>query len=208
MKKLSKVLVLFMVVIILFGCNKKTEITDEEVKEFAHNFVNSYILTEKPYDYKEMYEKYLDPDNEMFNKEMYIRQSSIEIHSKLGLVGGKSHIEIVNEKVSKINGEFIYDADLKIFNNEEDPQKIRLVMKDDKDSLKVINYYGSSYENLSLFLSKVAGDDVNNDGPEYYGQATSATGEELKKLQRANLLDLLEDETRQEVHEFPEYLEK
>ncbi|WP_055078350.1 hypothetical protein [Lagierella massiliensis] len=208
MKKLSKVLVLFMVVIILFGCNKNTEITDEEVEEFAYNFVKSYILTDKSYDYKEMYDKYLDPDNEMFNKEMYIRQSSIEKHSKLGLVGGKSHIEIVNEKVSKINGEFIYDADLKIFNNEEDPQKIRLVMKDDKDSLKVINYYGSSYENLSLFLSKVAGDDVNNDGPEYYGQATSATGEELKELQRANLLDLLEDETRQEVHEFPEYLEK
>lgn len=208
MKKLSKVLVLFMVVIILFGCNKNTEITDEEVEEFAYNFVKSYILTDKSYDYKEMYDKYLDPDNEMFNKEMYIRQSSIEKHSKLGLVGGKSHIEIVNEKVSKINGEFIYDADLKIFNNEEDPQKIRLVMKYDKDSLKVINYYGSSYENLSLFLSKVAGDDVNNDGPEYYGQATSATGEELKELQRANLLDLLEDETRQEVHEFPEYLEK
>lgn len=208
MKKFSKILVVLMSIVILFGCSKKTEITDEEVKEFAYNFVKSYILAEKPYDYKEMYEKYLDPDNEMFNKEMYIRQSSIEIHSKLGLVGGESHIEIVNEKVSKINGEFIYDADLKIFNNEENPQKIRLVMKDDKDSLKVINYYGSSYENLSLFLSKVAGDDVNNNGPEYYGQATSATGEELKKLQRANLLDLLEDETRQEVHEFPEYLEK
>ncbi|WP_237036715.1 hypothetical protein [Mediannikoviicoccus vaginalis] len=208
MKKLSKILVVLLSIFILFGCNKKTEITDKEVKEFAHNFVKSYILTEKPYDYKEMYEKYLDPDNEMFNKEMYIRQSSIEIHSKLGLLGGKSHIEIINEKVSKIDEEFIYDADLKIFNNEENPQKIRLVMKDDKDSLKVINYYGSSYENLSLFLSKVAGDDVNNDGPEYYGQATSATGEELKELQRANLLDLLEDETRQEVHEFPEYLEK
>lgn len=208
MKKFSKILVVLLSITILFGCNKKTEITDEEVEEFAYNFVKSYILTEKPYDYKEMYEKYLDPDNEMFNKEMYIRQSSIEIHSKLGLFGGKSHIEIVNEKVSKINGELIYDADLKIINNEENPQKIRLVMKDDKDSLKVINYYGSSYENLSLFLSKVAGDDVNNDGPEYYGQATTATGEELKKLQRANLLDLLEDETRQEVHEFPEYLEK
>ena len=208
MKNFSKILLVLISITILFGCNKKTEITDEEVKEFAYNFVKSYILTEKPYDYKEMYEKYLDPDNEMFNKEMYIRQSSIEIHSKLGLLGGKSYIEIVNEKVSKINGEFIYDADLKMLNNEKEPKKIRLVMKDDKDSLKVINYYGSSYENLSLFLSKVAGEDVNNDGPEYYGQATSATGEELKKLQRANLLDLLEDETRQEVHEFPEYLEK
>lgn len=208
MKKLSKILVVLMSIVILFGCSKKTEITDEEVEEFAYNFVKSYILTKKPYDYKEMYEKYLDPDNEMFNKEMYIRQKSIEIYSKLGLADGKADNEIVDKKVSIINGEFIYDADVQIFNNEEPPKKIRLVIKDEKDSLKVINYYGYSYDNLSLFLSKVAGDDVNNDGPEYYGQATSATGEELKKLQRANLLDLLEDETRQEVHEFPEYLEK
>lgn len=208
MKKLSKILVVLLSIVILFGCNKKTEITDEEVEEFAYNFVKSYILTDKSYDYKEMYDKYLDPDNEMFNKEMYIRQKSIEIYSKLGLEGGKADNEIVDKKVSKVNGEFIYDADVQIYNNEEPPKKIRLVIKDEKDSLKVINYYGCSYDNLSLFLSKVAGDDVNNDGPEYYGQATSATGEELKKLQRANLLDLLEDETRQEVHEFPEYLEK
>lgn len=208
MKKLSKILLVLISITILFGCSKKTEITDEEVEEFAYNFVKSYILTDKSYDYKEMYEKYLDPDNEMFNKEMYIRQRSIEIYSKLGLEDGKADNEIVDKKVSKINGEFIYDADVQIYNNEEPPKRIRLVIKDEKDSLKVINYYGCSYDNLSLFLSKVAGDDVNNDGPEYYGQATSATGEELKKLQRANLLDLLEDETRQEVHEFPEYLEK
>ena len=123
MKKLSKILVVLMSIVILFGCNKKTEITDEEVEEFAYNFVKSYILTKKPYDYKEMYEKYLDPDNEMFNKEMYIRQKSIEIYSKLGLADGKADNEIVDKKVSIINGEFIYDADVQIFNNEEPPKK-------------------------------------------------------------------------------------
>ena len=207
MNKLSKILVVLMSIVILFGCSKKTEITDEEVEEFAYNFVKSYILTEKPYDYKEMYEKYLDPDNEMFNKEMYIRQKSLELYLQKN--PNKEVLmpdNIYDGKISNVNDEYIYDANVENLSNKQDPHKIRLVMKSEKDSLKVINYYG--FDNKSLFLGKYSegGDTVR--GPEYYGNPTSATGEELKELQRAQLLDILENETGQGVHEFPEYLEK
>lgn len=207
MKKLSKILVVLLSITILFGCNKKTEITDEEVEEFAYNFVKSYILTKKTYDYKEMYEKYLDPDNEMFNKEMYIRQKSLEIYLQKN--PNKDVLmpdNIYDGKINKINDEYTYDANVENLSNKQDPHKIRLVMKIEKDSLKVINYYG--FDNESLFLGKYSegGDAVR--GPEYYGNPTSATGEDLKKLQRAQLIDILEKETGQEVHEFPEYLEK
>lgn len=206
MKKISKILVVLMSITILFGCSRTTEMTDEDAKDFGRDFVSKYIFGNGDYDYKEMYDKYLDPDNEMFNKEMYIRQKSSEIYYKLKLSKLVLDVKIYDENISKENNEFLYDASVKLFKNVDEVNKFRLVFKEVDGKIMVINYYG--FDPLSNFLGKATETKEYNDGPEYYGQATSATGEELKKLQRANLLDLLEDETRQEVHEFPEYLEK
>ncbi|WP_300410082.1 hypothetical protein [Lagierella sp.] len=207
MIKLLKILAISSLLILVVGCdNGKTKISDEEAKTFGHDFVSKYILGDGGYDYKELYDKYLIEDNEMFNKEMYIRQKSSEIYSKLNLSDLVQDPKVFDEKISKGSNEFIYDASVKLYKNLDEINKIRLVFKETDEGIKVINYYG--FDQLSNFLGKATMVKEYNKGPEYYSDSTSATGEELKKLQRKNLLDLLGDETRQEVQEFPEYLER
>ncbi len=136
-----------------------------------------------------IYDKYLDPDNEMFNKEMYIRQKNLEVYNMENNEKAGGPKKLLNEKISKINDEYVYDADVERLDNDKEFYKVRLVMINQSGSMKATNYYG--FDNLSLFLGKYSegGDAIR--GPEYYGDPTDATGDELKELQRKQLINLL-----------------
>ncbi|MDO5017879.1 MAG: hypothetical protein Q4E02_01130 [Lagierella massiliensis] len=143
MKKFLNIVLLITLSLLLVNCTKyKKEYSEEEIKNFSHDFVLNYILGDGDYDYKEVYDKYLVPENEMFNKEMYIRQKSAEVYTKMNMRNNTSESVILDERVTKANDEYIYDASVKVYKDSDDSFKIRLVLKTGKENIKVINYYG------------------------------------------------------------------